>query len=131
MSLIFKERNVYVVICILPVFLSQKPTTATGAFLFVWRTELVKSVSEALTFDPHLFLNCMHIVFPTSTAYLFRIFSRYLNMNNYGHWLFLYIFWPCGTEIMELFRLSISLFFDFSSFLLLLLSLYVINFLSG
>ena len=84
-SLIFKGRNIYVVFCIFPVFLSQKPATAVDAFLFVWRTDLVKSVSATLTFDPLIFLSCMHIVFPTPTAYLFRIFSRYLNMNNYIH----------------------------------------------
>jgi hypothetical protein len=43
---------------------------------------------------------------------------------------FLRISWPCRTEIMELFTLSISLFFEVNSFLLLLLLLYVIKFFS-
>jgi hypothetical protein len=86
-------------------FSRRNLSPAVDAFLFVWRIELVESVSAFLTFDPVIFLSCIHIFFPKPITFLFTIFSCYLIMCTCFHWLLSLHFSPCVTEVIELFTL--------------------------
>ena len=84
----------------------------------------IASDIKLVFYSSAIFLSCLHV------AFLFRIFRCLLIMNICIYWFIFSIFWPCILEVLELFRHSISLFFDFISSMLLLFFFDIISFFS-
>lgn len=100
-----------ILICNL-LFLSRINFLPQSTHLFSYGEE---PVSAAHTFDPVIFLSCLHVIFPALAAFLFRKFRCLLIMNICLYCLLSLHFVTLQTRILGLFTLSLSLLFDFVS----------------